>query len=120
MLMQLITGGPKYTKILVTALVIFANPHSLGPWVDSSPDASVRTAAKAYTAALTILTQKQEMAVEHGVPAARVITLHDENHYVFLSNQTDVLRCMSAFLAELQPQKRLKRSNTSYAAATHS
>jgi len=103
MLMKLITGEPKYTKILVAALFIFANPHSLGPWVDSNPDASVHTAAKAYTTALTILTQKQEMAVEHGVPAARVITLHDANHYVFLSNRTDVLRCISAFLTELQP-----------------
>jgi non-heme chloroperoxidase len=101
MLMKLVTGGLKYTKIPVSSLFIFANPHGLGTWVDSSPDASVRSSAKAYTDALAILTEKQEKAVEQGLPTARFITLHGANHFVFLSNETDVLRYMSAFLAEL-------------------
>jgi len=101
MLMKLITGGQKYTKIPVPSLFIFANPHGLGTWVDSNPDPSVRSSAKAYTDALTILTEKQEKAVEQGLPTARFITLHGANHFVFLSNETDVLRYISAFLAEL-------------------
>lgn len=101
MLMKLVTGGLKYTKIPVPSLFIFANPHGLGAWVDASPDASVRSSAKAYTDALAILTEKQEKAVEQGLPTARFITLHGANHFVFLSNETDVLRYMSAFLAEL-------------------
>lgn len=101
MLMKLVTGGPKYTKIPVPSLFIFANPHGLGTWVDSSPDTSVRFSAKTYTDALAILTEKQEKAVEQGLPTARFITLHGANHFVFLSNETDVLRNMSAFLAEL-------------------
>jgi non-heme chloroperoxidase len=100
MLMKLVTGGQKYTKIPVPSLFIFANPHGLGTWVDSSPDTSVRSSAKAYTEALAILTEKQEKAVEQGLPTARFITLHGANHFVFLSNETDVLRYMSAFLAE--------------------
>jgi pimeloyl-ACP methyl ester carboxylesterase len=101
MLMKLITRGQKYTKIPVPSLFIFANPHGLGAWVDSSPDPSVRSSAKAYTDALTALTDKQEKAVEHGLPTARFITLRGANHFVFLSNETEVLRGVSTFLAEL-------------------
>jgi len=67
-------GRLKYTKIPVPSLFIFANPHGLGAWVDSSPDASVRSSAKADTDALAILTEKQEKAVEQGLPTARFIT----------------------------------------------
>ena len=100
-LMSVITGTKKYTDIPVPALVIFANPHSLGRWVDESTDSSVRTAAKAYSTALTALTERQEKAVENGVPRARVITLPSAHHYVFLSNEADVLRNMRAFIAGL-------------------
>lgn len=48
MLMTLIMGTKKYTDIPAPALVIFANPHSLGTWVDDNTDPSVRAAAKAY------------------------------------------------------------------------
>src|SRR5712671_4195426 len=49
---------PRYTNIPVPALVIFANPHSLGTWVDDNTDSSVRTAAKAYSAALAAFTER--------------------------------------------------------------
>ena len=101
MLMKLIGSGRQYTKIPVPCLFIFANPHGLGTWVDSNPDASVRSSAKAYSDALSALTEKQENAVEHGVPRARVITLRGANHYVYLSNEADVLRSISAFFREL-------------------
>jgi non-heme chloroperoxidase len=91
----------KYTAIPVPALVIFANPHSQGSWVDDNTDSSVRSAAKAYSAALTALVEKQEKAVENGVPTAHVITLPGANHYVFLSNEADVLREIRSFLAGL-------------------
>jgi len=100
-LMKLITGGTKYTKVPVPSLFIFANPHGLGTWVDSNPDSSVRSSAKAYSDALTILTEEQEKAVEQGLPTAHVVTLHGANHFVFLSNEADVLRSMSGFFTEL-------------------
>jgi len=100
--MKLITGGRKYTRIPIPCFFIFVNPHSLGTWVDSNLDTSVRSSAKAYTDALTILTERQERAVEHGLPIARFVTLHGANHFVFLSNEAEVLRYMSAFLAELR------------------
>jgi len=92
----------KYTAIPAPALVIFANPHSQGSWVDDNPDPSVRTAAKAYSATLAALVERQEKAVENGVPTAHLITLHGANHYVFLSNAADVMREMRTFLTSLK------------------
>ena len=99
--MPLMTGTKKYTAIPVSALVIFANPHSQGIWVDKNADPSVQTAAEAYSTALEALTQRQEKSVEEGVLSAHVITLPSANHYVFLSNEADVLRDMRAFIARL-------------------
>jgi non-heme chloroperoxidase len=102
MLMKLIGESKKYTAVPAPALFIFANPHSLGTWVNANPDPSVRAAANAYSASLTALTQKQERAVENGVHAARVVTVAGANHYVFLSNESEVLREMRAFLSRLR------------------
>ena len=99
--MPLLTGTRKYTDIPVPALIIFANPHGLGTWVDGSTDPTVRTAAKSYVSALAALTERQEKAVENGVPTAHVITLPGAHHYVFLTNATDVLRETRSFLGGL-------------------
>jgi len=100
--MPLLTGTRKYMDIPVPALVIFANPHGLGTWVDGNTDPTVRTAAKSYSSALAALTERQEKAVENGVPTAHVITLPGANHYVFLSNEADVVREIHAFLTGLR------------------
>jgi non-heme chloroperoxidase len=102
MLMAVISGGKKFTAIPAPALIIFANPHGQGTWVDENTDPKVRTDAKAYSTKLSSLVTKQEDAVKNGVPAARVITLAGAHHYVFLSNETDVLRELNAFLSQLR------------------
>jgi len=99
--MPLMTGTKKYTAIPVPTLVIFANPHSQGIWVDENTDPSMQIAAKAYSTALEALTERQEKSVEDGVPTAHVITLPGANHYVFLSNEAEVLKDIDAFLASL-------------------
>jgi pimeloyl-ACP methyl ester carboxylesterase len=99
--MPLMTGTKKYTAIPVPALVIFANPHSQGIWVDENTDPSVRTAARAYSTALEALVERQENSVSDGVPNAHVITLPGANHYVFLSNESQVLKDIHAFIADL-------------------
>jgi len=103
MLMNLIMGqnARKYSHIPVAALFIFANPHSLGTWVDENTDPSVRSAAAAYSTSLEALTERQVKAVEGGDPEARVDTLPNAHHYVYLLNQQDVLRDMRAFLSKL-------------------
>jgi non-heme chloroperoxidase len=105
MLMNMLSGGRKYTRIPVSSLFIFANPHSLGAWVDSSTDASVRSDAKTYYTALQAMTERQQKSVETGVPTARIFTIPHGNHFVFLSNETECLRAVQAFLSKLSQPK---------------
>lgn len=97
----IVAGMKKYTDIPVPALAIFANPHGQGAWVDNSTDPKVRAAAKAYSAALTVLTERQANAFKNGVPTAHVVVLPGANHYVYLSNEAGVLREIRTFLAGL-------------------
>ena len=45
--------------------------------------------------------EKQIAAFRNGVSDARVVVLPRANHYVFLSNEADVLREMKAFIEKL-------------------
>lgn len=101
--MSLVSGSAKkYTSIPVPALIIFANPHRQSAWVESNTDPSIQRAAKNYSTALFALVARQEKAVEDAVPTAHVVTLRGAHHYVFLSNEADVLREMRDFSAGLQ------------------
>ena len=102
MLYSLLMAPKKYIRIPAPAVVIFANPHRDGTWVEGAADASVRGAADVYSAALAALTERQEKAVEDAVPTAHVITLRNASHFVFLSNEADVLREVRGFLASLK------------------
>jgi pimeloyl-ACP methyl ester carboxylesterase len=103
------TGMKKYTDIPAPALAIFGNPHGLGTWVDKSTDPKVREAAKAYSAALGALIDRQERAVENGVPTVRVVNLSGAHHYVYLSNEADVLREMRAFRSGIRGRNAAKK-----------
>ncbi len=98
----MLEGMKKYTDIPVPALVIFAIPHSQGKWVDDSTDPKVREAAKAYSAAELVLTTRQAKVFEDGVPTAHVVRLRGADHYVYISNEGDVLREMKSFLSTLR------------------
>jgi len=100
-LMTIMTGMKRYTDIPVPALVIFAIPHVQENWINKSTDPAVREAARAYFTTLDALTERQAKAFESGVPTARVIRLRGA-HYIFLSNEPDVLREMRAFLTGLK------------------
>ena len=97
-------GMKKYAEIPVPALVIFALPHSQSKWVNDSTDPKVREAAKAFSAADLILTTRQAKVFEDGVPTAHVVRLRGANHYVYLSNEADVLREMKSFFSTLRLQ----------------
>jgi pimeloyl-ACP methyl ester carboxylesterase len=93
-------GGMKpYFDVRVPALVLYALPHGLGRSIDSSTDPHVREEAKAYTAALALLTARQAKLVEGGVPTARVVKLPGAHHHIYLSHEAEVLREMRSFLA---------------------
>ena len=101
MVMNLIKNSPKYAAIPVPALFVFANPHSLSAWVGQNSDPNVQSAARTYSTAVMAITKKQEDAVRNGLPAARVITVPDGNHYVYLSNEEAVLRDVRLFVSSL-------------------
>ena len=63
-----------------------------------SEDPAMRAAAAAFLTKQGALTEKQIKAFEDGIPSARVVRLKNANHYVFLSNEGDVLREMRNFL----------------------
>src|SRR5262249_11700965 len=90
----------KYAVIPVAALVIFAVPHDLGPWLKGA-DASVQDAAKKFAALETSLTERQAKAIEEAVPTARVVRIANASHYVYLSNQAEVLKYMRVFISKL-------------------
>jgi non-heme chloroperoxidase len=98
----MLQGMKKYADIPVPALVIFAIPHAQARWVDEGTDHRVRQAAKAFSAAELALTTQQAKAFEDGVPTAHVVRLRGADHYVYLSNESDVLREMKSFLSTLQ------------------
>ena len=91
-----LSGQQKYTAIPVPILAIFASPHDLGQLLKDDPNA--RAAMQASDA---VRSEGQARAFEIGLPSARVVRLPNANHYVFRSNEVDVLREMNAFLKNL-------------------
>ena len=94
----ILAGTQKYTDIRVPALAIYAVPHATGqPYKDDAARVAAEARDEANTGA-------QAKAFESGVPSARVVRLPHANHYVFFSNEADVLREMNAFLGSLPQQ----------------
>lgn len=100
----MLQGMKKYANIPVPALVIFAIPHAQPKWMTDSADPKVREAAKASSAAIDALATRQAKAFEDGVPTAHVVRLGGADHYVYLSNEADVLREMKSFFSSLRLQ----------------
>jgi non-heme chloroperoxidase len=91
----ILEGIQKYTSIRVPVLAIYAFPHDLR----SIPDAAARKKAEESDA---IISGEQSKAFEAGVPVARVVRLPNADHYVFRSNETEVLREINIFLQSLR------------------
>jgi pimeloyl-ACP methyl ester carboxylesterase len=93
----IVEGMQKYTGIPVPVLAIYAFPHDLR----SIPDEAARKKAEDSD---PIISGEQSKAFAAGVPSARVVRLPNADHYVFRSNEADVLREINAFLQGL-PRK---------------
>jgi non-heme chloroperoxidase len=90
-------GRQKYTDIRCPVLAIFAVPEDLGPFVDNDP-----IARAAFDADNVALIEPWVKVFEAGIPSAHVVRLAHANHYIFMSNEGDVLREMRAFIAGLR------------------
>jgi hypothetical protein len=87
-------GVQKYTDIGVPVLAVFALPPDPGPFVDTAARAAIEARALETIGV-------QVNAFEKGVPSARVVRLPHADHYVFLSNEADLLREMRSFMSSL-------------------
>jgi pimeloyl-ACP methyl ester carboxylesterase len=92
----IMAGTQKYTNIPVPVLAIYAMPHDLGPAFADDPTARAKMEARDEAA-----TGAQAKAFESGVRSARVVRLPHASHFVFRSNEADVLREMNAFISKL-------------------
>jgi pimeloyl-ACP methyl ester carboxylesterase len=78
--------------------LFLVSSQSPGAWADASTDPKTRE----QLAALNGFLERQAEAIREGLPSAKVVKLTRANHYVFLSNEAEVLREMRAFLASLR------------------
>jgi pimeloyl-ACP methyl ester carboxylesterase len=92
----ILAGQQKYTKIPARVLAIFAIPHDRGPQGPSDPAERAKLEAREE-----ITMGAQAKAFETGLPSARVVRIPHANHYVFVSNEAEVLREMNAFVSSL-------------------
>jgi non-heme chloroperoxidase len=93
-LYAIFSGQESFPTIHAPALVIFAVPHDFGP-TDNS-------ASRAQLEARDLrITEYQVKAFETQVPAAHIVRIPHASHYVFRSNEGEVLREMNAFIAGL-------------------
>jgi non-heme chloroperoxidase len=99
--MTIMTSTKKYTQICVPALAIFAIPHVREAWMIKSAEPAVHKDTDTYFAKLDTLAEKQAKTFEDGVPNAHVIRLRGM-HYVYVSNELDVLREMRSFMSNLR------------------
>lgn len=93
----LLAGMKRYSEIPVAALFLVSG-QSPGRWADASTDPMVRE----KVAALRAILERQAKSIEDGLPSARVVRLPSANHYVFLSNEADVVREVRAFVGSLR------------------
>jgi hypothetical protein len=89
-------GERKYRGIPVPILAIFAVPHDMGQAMANDP-----VLRAAFDAEDEASTGAQALAFEKGVPSARVVRLAHASHFVFRSNEADVLRELSKFVGGL-------------------
>jgi len=88
-------GQQKYTQIPVAILAIAACPHNFDR-VNATPEAKA-----AMVADDRVRCTAQANAFEAGVPTAHVVRLPNADHYVFNSNEAEVVREMNTFLTKL-------------------
>jgi non-heme chloroperoxidase len=89
-------GATEYSKIQVPILAIFACPNGFD-FLKDNPKLKA-----ALIADNLFYTSRQADAFAAGIPTARVVRLPNADHYVYRSNEVDVIREMAAFLTSVR------------------
>jgi len=92
---DVMAGEQRYSDIRVPVLAIYALPHDLGPTINNDP------VGRKISKEVDESAEKELNAFEADTPGARVVRLANANHYLFISNEADVLREMRAFMERL-------------------
>jgi hypothetical protein len=90
----IMSGTQQYTSIPVPILAIYALPHDPGPGVPAAMRAQMEQG--------DVKAEAQAKAFENGLRTAHVVRIPRANHYVFQSNEADVLKEMDAFIGALK------------------
>jgi pimeloyl-ACP methyl ester carboxylesterase len=90
-----------YSKIRVPVLSMFATFRSAGDPLryEMPKDPEQRAVVEAFEAATMVYIKRYERSLLTAVPGARIVELPGANHYVFISNEGDVLREIRAFVS---------------------
>jgi pimeloyl-ACP methyl ester carboxylesterase len=89
-------GEQKFGGVKCPVLAIYAAPHSFGEQFKDDPEALKVAQSKDQAE-----TSAQADAFQKGNPQARVVRIPNADHFIFRSNEQEVLREMQAFIAEL-------------------
>lgn len=97
----ILDGTKKFAQIKVPVLAIVAHPHDSSAELRSLTDPDQRARMEAFVSEMDARAEKQIAVFRKGVPGAHVVVLPNAHHYVFMSNEADVLREMKAFIEKL-------------------
>jgi pimeloyl-ACP methyl ester carboxylesterase len=86
----------RYTEIKCPVLAFYAVPHHFSGLEKEDPVAVAAVLARDLAD-----TSAQSKAFETGIPTAHVVRFPDADHYVFRSNEANVLREMIVFVTKL-------------------
>ena len=96
--LAVLDGAQEYTRITCPLLAIFSEPTP--PVLKPDADANAKAQAERFAVNLKGL-HEQEKAFEELGSNAHVVLIKDANHYVFRSNEAEVIRDVDAFIASL-------------------
>jgi non-heme chloroperoxidase len=89
-----------YSSIRVPVLAFFPSASATPRY--QPKDAQERAAIKDFDAATAAYVNRYKKSLQSAPTTVRIVDLPGANHYVFLSNEADVLREFRAFLAGLR------------------
>ena len=96
------SGFEKYQAIRPPILAIFVVSQAMGPEFTETKDPDLRARVETWTKYNSEITLARVRAFTEDLPQARVVQLANASHYLFLTNESDVLREMRSFIATLQ------------------
>lgn len=88
-----------YSRIVVPVLAIFSSPN-INPRYQPKDDQE-RAAIQKFADATDVYTNRYKKNLQHAKGGVRMVDLPQADHYIFLSNEADVLRELRAFIATL-------------------